>query len=85
MTGTISIRVLFFARLAEAAGSRDLALSIKASATVGDALDLLAQRYPALGELGPALAVALNESYARRADALSDGDVLALIPPVSGG
>ena len=81
----VTIRVLLFARLAEAAGTRELTLSVDDSATVGDALNLLANRYPALGELGSALAVAVNESYAQGADALSDGDTLALIPPVSGG
>lgn len=85
MNGSITIRALFFARLAESVGTRELALTIPASSTVGDAITTLVQRFPVLAESKESLAAAVNESYARRSDALSDGDVLALIPPVSGG
>ena len=85
MNAPITIRALFFARLAEIAGARELSLEVPAGSSVGDAITILVTRFPALAASKDSLAPAVNQSYARRSDALSDGDVLALIPPVSGG
>jgi molybdopterin converting factor subunit 1 len=85
MKASITIRTLFFARLAESVGAREGTLTLPAGATVADALNLLASRHPGLAQIRSGVAAAVNERYARPGDALSDGDVLALIPPVSGG
>jgi len=81
---TVSVRL--FAMLREAAGSDRLELELPAGATVADALDAVA-REPGLEELVRRLPVraALNREYVDAATALSDGDEVALIPPVSGG
>lgn len=53
-------------------------------ATVGQLKSWLFEKYPAMARLG-ALAVAVDHAYAEDQDALSAGQELALIPPVSGG
>jgi len=82
---SMTVTVLLFADLAEAAGTRSLPLTLAADATAGDALDALAARVPAVAERLGVLALAIGDRYADRAAVLHDGDELALIPPVSGG
>jgi molybdopterin converting factor small subunit len=48
-------------------------------------LDGLCAEFPKLARLRPALRVAVNREYAAEEAGLSDGDEVALIPPVSGG
>lgn len=79
----ITCRVLLFAQLAERFGERELEFTLPAGATAGDAERTLWE-----GEADPVptgIAIAINERYATRATALSDGDTVAFIPPVSGG
>ncbi|HUH16126.1 MAG TPA: molybdenum cofactor biosynthesis protein MoaE [Gaiellaceae bacterium] len=74
----VSIRL--FAGLRERAGTGARELGLADGATLADvwaALDL--------GEEPQGLLYAVNRRYAEPGTALADGDVVALIPPVSGG
>ena len=74
------VAVRLFAGLRELAGTRVIELDLPADAVAADvwpALDL--------GEEPAGLLVAINKSYAERGAVLTDGDEVALIPPVSGG
>lgn len=75
--------VRLFASAREAAGTgRD---SVDAP-TVGDALDVLADRYgEAFAAVLATCRVWVNGSPAVRGDHLADRDELAVLPPVSGG
>lgn len=76
----MQITVRLFAGLRELAGTGRQELELPDSASVGDvwpALDLGAE--PA------GLLYAVNRAYAERETELSEGDEVALIPPVSGG
>ena len=79
------IEVKLFAQARERAGSGVARLELPAGSRVDDALDALERAHPGLAELRPHLAVALDGTLAGRADALADGNELALLPPVSGG
>lgn len=79
------VRVLLFAALREAAGTRELEIDLAAGATVADLRAALAERTPRLGPLLANAAVAVNEEYAEPGAALRDGDTAGFIPPVSGG
>ncbi|WP_210495609.1 cyclic pyranopterin monophosphate synthase MoaC [Patulibacter sp. SYSU D01012] len=83
---TIRIDVRLFAALRERAGTGRTTLELPEGATAGEARDAL---WPALGMASPlpdrAVALAVNQEYARPDVVLGDGDELALIPPVSGG
>ena len=54
-------------------------------ATVGSLAQEVLRRYPAITGDGSKLVVAVNQEYADHGHLLSDGDEIALIPPVSGG
>jgi molybdopterin converting factor subunit 1 len=76
----VQITVRLFAGLRELAGTGRQELELPDTASVGDvwaALDVGAE--PA------GLLYAVNRAYADRETALSEGDEVALIPPVSGG
>ena len=81
----MKVRVRLFASLREAAGSERLELELPDGASVEEAWRSLASRHPALATRRQSLAAAVNRSYAAWDAALSDGDELAFIPPVSGG
>jgi molybdopterin synthase catalytic subunit len=76
----VTVRVRLFAALRERAGSGSVEVELSEGAVVGDvwpALDL--------GDEPPGILFAVNRAYAERDVALSDGDEVAVIPPVSGG
>ena len=81
----MTIRILIFASAAEMLGVNQVDLPLPDGATVADALDLLEHKLPLFIELRGKLAIAVNMRYVRDEHLLSDGDELALIPPVSGG
>ncbi len=81
----MAVRVLLFARLAELAGTREVDLDIGEGLTAADAYRLLVQRDGSLAGFESSLAYAVNREYVGAETPLSDGDELALIPPVSGG
>jgi molybdopterin converting factor subunit 1 len=83
----VVVKVLLFAALREAAGGSIHSVALADGATVGHLLDALARLEPRLASLlgMPALRAAVNEQFASFGAPLSDGDEVALIPPVSGG
>jgi len=84
--GCVTVTVRLFAMLRERAGRSSLELELAEGATVADALEELRER-DGLGELLDRLPVraAVNREYVPTETALSAGDELGLIPPVSGG
>jgi MoaE-MoaD fusion protein len=81
----VRIRVRLFAIQRELAGTREVALELPDGATVADAWRQLAALHPALEPGRASVRFARNGAYADESTALSDGDEVAMIPPVSGG
>jgi molybdopterin synthase catalytic subunit len=79
------VHIKLFAILRERAGESDVVLHLRPGATIADAAFALGERFPDLQPLLPRVAFAINEAYAKADVSLSEGDELALIPPVSGG
>jgi molybdopterin converting factor subunit 1 len=82
----VVVSVRLFAQLREAAGRDELALELPEGATVAELIGALESH----DRVGAPLAktpvvIAVNRDYAERERRLSDGDEVALIPPVSGG
>jgi MoaE-MoaD fusion protein len=76
----VQVRIRLFAGLRERAGTGSRTLELPDGATLGDVWPRLE-----LGDEPQGLLYAVNKRYADRAAAVSDGDEVALIPPVSGG
>jgi molybdopterin converting factor subunit 1 len=78
-------RVLLFAALREAAGTREVLVEVPDGSTVAELRQRLAADHPRLAPLLGTAAAAVNEEYVPDGARLRPGDVVALIPPVSGG
>ena len=83
--GLMKLQILMFGPVADAAGTEGLELEIPGAMTVSQALELLVAEFPVLERLLDSTAVAVNRAYATVDSEVTDGDELALIPPVSGG
>jgi molybdopterin converting factor subunit 1 len=79
------VRIRLFARLADVAGTRQAEVDLGEGLTAGDAYRLLCRQHPEMEGLDGSLMYAVNAEYVTAEHPLSDGDELALIPPVSGG
>lgn len=55
------------------------------AATVADVVALVVQRHPEVEGAMRGVATALAEELVKRTEAVPDGAVIALLPPVSGG
>jgi len=82
---TIRVTTLLFGQAREWVGAPSLDLTLEAPATVESAFAVLKSRQPRLAEMQRSLLFAVNEEYASLSHPLSDGDRLAVLPPVSGG
>lgn len=94
----MKVKVLFFASIRDLTGVSEVVLDVDASSTVLDVIKRLAELY---GDefrgyvfrdelsLNPHIRLALNGDYLDSSRVgefrLGDGDVIAVLPPVSGG
>lgn len=87
----MKVKVRLFANFREVAGRKDVALEVSGD-TVMDAISSLIASYPGLGPLmlhdgalKPYVNVLVNGKSVRPVDIITEGDELAVFPPVSGG
>lgn len=81
----LTVKVLFFGAAADRAGVREAELEPPRPASLGSLWDSLARLYPDLAPMRDTLAFAVNGEYAKADEAVSPGDEVAVLPPVSGG
>src|SRR5207245_9927411 len=84
MMGEMNVRVVLFAKPRELVGRPNVELALPPGATAADAWRQLSDEFH-LGPLPRCVRCAVNAEYAQWEDRLTDGDELAVIPPVSGG
>jgi molybdopterin converting factor subunit 1 len=81
----VRVRVRLFAIQRELAGTREVGLELPDRATIEDAWQAVADRFPAIAPGRPYVRFARNSGYAPADEPLVDGDEVSFIPPVSGG
>lgn len=81
----MTLTVQLFAGLKDAAGTSQIQVEVAAGGTVADLLQAVAGGYPGMARWVPHIRVAVNQEYVKTDSAVSEGDEVALIPPVSGG
>ncbi len=81
----MAIEVRLFALLKEKAGTESFSLSWQNFQTIGDVMAVIEKQHPQLAQSHSIISFARNGEYARAEDPISDGDELALIPPIAGG
>ncbi|SDW26319.1 molybdopterin synthase sulfur carrier subunit [Lutibacter oricola] len=78
------IQVLFFGITTDIVGENSTSLTVESNTSIKILKSKLIQKYPSLKNLNE-FAIAVNEEYAENDLILKDNDVVAVIPPVSGG
>jgi sulfur-carrier protein len=81
----MSIRVLFFASLADITGIRETTVDAAMFSDIRSIFSKFAAEHPDLEARRTTILVALNSEFARLESKVQDGDEVAFFPPVSGG
>ncbi|WP_233861516.1 MoaD/ThiS family protein [Tenacibaculum piscium] len=80
----MKITVLCFGIATDLIKKSSLELTLPENCTVTSFKKLLTTQYPELANIS-AYAVAINERYAQENNTIKENDIIAIIPPVSGG
>jgi len=79
------VRLKFLARYAELVGREEMELDLTQPATVRDLVRRVNDQLPAARRLPDHPFAAVNLRHVRLDAAVSDGDEVALLPPLAGG
>lgn len=80
----MKLKILFFGIASEFVNSNEIEFFLPEKASVNDFKFALQNQFPKLQNLH-SYAIAVNETYADDNLNLKSGDIIAVIPPVSGG
>jgi molybdopterin synthase sulfur carrier subunit len=81
----LHVKVLFFGRVRELTGIAEESVDMPAGATLTDLFERYQKHFPVLAGLRSSLVASRNQEFASWDTALSSGDDIAFLPPVSGG
>lgn len=80
----MKIKTLFFGITTDLVNASELEIDIDENTSIKDFKSNLKDKFPNLKNIN-SYAIAVNEAYANDELLLTTGDVVAVIPPVSGG
>lgn len=80
----MKIQLLLFGITTDLLGTASLNISLQKHASIKELKENLLSTYPQLEKIN-SYAIAVNETYASNETVLNENDVVAIIPPVSGG
>lgn len=80
----MKIKTLFFGITTDLVGSSELEIELAENTSIKEFKFNLKDQFPELTNIN-SYAIAVNETYANNDDVLKENDVVAVIPPVSGG
>jgi molybdopterin converting factor subunit 1 len=81
----MAVTLLYFSILRSRAGLARESLDVAGPITVAQLRQMLLERHPNLAQVLPSAVAAINRDFASDDCMVSDGDEVALFPPVSGG
>lgn len=81
----MTLVIYYFAALRDLLGMSEERLELVGPADVAELARVLAERHPRLGPHLGSVRFAVNETFVDATAQLASGDVVALIPPVTGG
>ena len=79
------VTVRLFARLRDIARAAELTRDVAPGGTVADVWRGLVADFPDLSGYDSSISSAVNASYTKMTEVVSEGDEVAFLPPVSGG
>ena len=80
----MKLQIFLFGISTDLVGETALSFSLSPSSSVLQLKEQLQNQYPQLSQIN-SYAIAVNEEYATDETTLKENDVVAIIPPVSGG
>jgi len=80
----MEIQLLFFGITTDLVGKKSMSLNVIDNTSITELKRILMTRFSALKNIHD-FAIAVNEDYAEDELIIKNGDVVAIIPPVSGG
>ncbi|MDT7832697.1 molybdopterin converting factor subunit 1 [Flavobacteriaceae bacterium S356] len=80
----MKLDILLFGITTDLVGTSNLEIEVPASSSVAHFKNEMTTKFPQLTNI-QTYAIAVNESYATDETLLQENDVVAIIPPVSGG
>jgi molybdopterin converting factor small subunit len=81
----MKVRAEFYSRLKEIIGASALELSLAENATVNDLFEQLKERHPGLRDFEKSTLFGVGVEFVDRNYPLSEGEIIAIMPPVQGG
>jgi MoaE-MoaD fusion protein len=81
----VRVQVLFFGMVKDVVGRASDTLDLAEGKRLGDVFEHYALKQPRLREFASSIVLARNHEFAPVETALTDGDEIAFLPPVSGG
>ncbi len=81
----MKVNILYFSSIKDTLKKSSEVFEFDKNIAVEDIIKYLKDKYPEISDKLDNVMVAVNEEYKDKSYKVNDGDVVALIPPVSGG
>jgi MoaE-MoaD fusion protein len=81
----VRVKVLFFGMLRDIVGRAEDSVEVADGSRLESVFEHYARQFPKLDTLKSSIVLASNQQFRERSAAVSDGDEIAFLPPVSGG
>jgi len=80
----MKVKILFFGVARDISNVNSIELELKKDSNVLEVFQILKERHSGFSAIND-FSIAVNEEYAKSDVILSESDIIAIIPPVSGG